>query len=57
MVFAFCKYYLVAPIAKDKKQVTPNSIARIFADGIKTIAAVIGVCMFGYMIRCSQTLA
>ena len=31
-------------IAKDKNQVTPNVIARMFADGIKTIAPAIGVC-------------
>lgn len=37
-------------IAKDKKQVTPNAIARMFADGIKTIAPAIGVCVIGYMI-------
>lgn len=37
-------------IAKDKKQVPPNAIARMFADGIKTIAPAIGVCVFGYMI-------
>ena len=37
-------------ITKDKKQVTPNAIARMFADGIKTIAPAIGVCVFGYMI-------
>ena len=37
-------------IAKDKKQVTPNAIARMFADGIKTIAPAIGVWVFGYMI-------
>lgn len=37
-------------IAKDKKQVTPNAIARMFADGIKTIAPAIGACVIGYMI-------
>ena len=37
-------------ITKDRKQVTPNSIARMFADGIKTIAPAIGVCVIGYMI-------
>lgn len=37
-------------IAKDKKQVMPVAIARMFADGIKTIAPAIGVCVFGYMI-------
>jgi TRAP-type C4-dicarboxylate transport system permease large subunit len=37
-------------IAKDKKQCTPNAIARMFADGIKTIAPAIGVCVIGYMI-------
>ena len=29
---------------------TPNAIARMFADGIKTIAPAIGVWMFGHMI-------
>lgn len=37
-------------IAKDKKQVTPHAVAKMFADGIKTIAPAIGVCVFGYMI-------
>lgn len=37
-------------ITKDKKQVTPGAVARMFADGIKTIAPSIGVCVFGYMI-------
>ena len=37
-------------IAKDKKMVTPNAVARMFADSIKTIAPAIGVCVFGYMI-------
>ena len=37
-------------IAKDKKLTTPNAIARMFADSVKTIAPAIGVCVFGYMI-------
>lgn len=37
-------------ITKDKKQVTPSAIAQMFADGIKSIAPAIGVCVFGYMI-------
>ena len=37
-------------IAKDKKVVTPHNIAKMFADGVKTIAPAIGVCVFGYMI-------
>lgn len=37
-------------ISKDRKQVTPGAIARMFADGIKTIAPAIGVCVIGYMI-------
>lgn len=37
-------------IAENKKQVTPNAIARMFADGVKTIAPAIGVCVIGYMI-------
>jgi len=37
-------------VVKDKKQVTPHNIAKMFADGVKTIAPAIGVCVFGYMI-------
>lgn len=37
-------------ISKDKKVVTPSSIANMFAKGVKTIAPAIGVCLFGYMI-------
>lgn len=37
-------------IVKDKSTVTPAKIARMFADGVKTIAPAIGVCVFGYMI-------
>ena len=37
-------------IAKNKKLCTPNAIAKTFADGIKTIAPAIGVCVIGYMI-------
>lgn len=35
-------------IAKEKS--TPHKIAKWFADGVKTIAPAIGVCVFGYMI-------
>ena len=37
-------------IAKDKKQVTPAAIAKMFANGVKSIAPAIGVCIIGYMI-------
>ena len=37
-------------VTKDKKLVTPHAIATMFADGVKTIAPAIGVCVFGYMI-------
>lgn len=37
-------------IAKDKKVVKINAIAKMFADGVKTIAPSIGVCVFGYMV-------
>ena len=37
-------------IAKDKKVVSFSNIAKMFADGVKTIAPAIGVCVFGYMI-------
>ena len=37
-------------ITKDKKTVTPHRIAKMFADGVKSIAPTIGVCVIGYMI-------
>lgn len=37
-------------ITKDKSTVTPKNIAKMFGDGVKTIAPAIGVCVFGYMI-------
>lgn len=37
-------------IAKDKKLVTPHGIAKMFANGIKSIAPAVGVCIMGYMI-------
>ncbi|MBQ3533510.1 MAG: TRAP transporter large permease subunit [Oscillospiraceae bacterium] len=37
-------------IAKDRSQVKLSSIAKMFGDGVKTIAPAIGVCVFGYMI-------
>ena len=37
-------------VAKDKKQVSIPKMARMFSDGVKTIAPAIGVCVFGYML-------
>jgi TRAP-type C4-dicarboxylate transport system permease large subunit len=37
-------------ITKDKKIVTPHKIAKMFANGVKSIAPAIGVCILGYMI-------
>ena len=37
-------------IAKDKSIVTPHKIALMFANGAKSIAPAVGVCVFGYMI-------
>lgn len=37
-------------IAKDKSVVSPGKIAGMFADGVKTIAPAVGVCVIGYMI-------
>jgi len=37
-------------ITKDKKVVTPHKIAMMFANGVKTIAPAVGVCIIGYMI-------
>ena len=36
--------------AEDKSVVKPQNIAKMFSDGVKTIAPAIGVCVFGYMI-------
>ncbi len=37
-------------ICKDKKTVSINNIAKMFATGVKTISPAIGVCIIGYMI-------
>jgi TRAP-type uncharacterized transport system fused permease subunit len=37
-------------ITKDKSVVKINNIAKMFANGVKTIAPSIGVCVFGYMV-------
>ncbi len=37
-------------IVKDKSIITPNKIAKMFSNGIKSISPAIGVCVFGYMI-------
>ncbi|MBQ2266392.1 MAG: TRAP transporter large permease subunit, partial [Clostridia bacterium] len=34
----------------DKKTVSIKNLAKMFGDGIKTIAPTIGVCVFGYMV-------
>ena len=37
-------------IVKDKSAVTPNRIAKMLANGVKSISPAVGVCVFGYMI-------
>ena len=37
-------------ITKDKKQVTPHNIAKMFAKGVKSISPAVGVCVIGYMV-------
>lgn len=37
-------------ITKDKKTVSIPNLAKMFGNGVKTIAPAIGVCVFGYMI-------
>lgn len=37
-------------IVKDKKLVTPHGIAKMFANGVKSISPAVGVCIIGYMI-------
>jgi TRAP-type uncharacterized transport system fused permease subunit len=42
--------FITCLITKDKKQVTPHSLAKMFAKGTKSIAPAVGVCIIGYMI-------
>lgn len=37
-------------IAKDKNQITPSSLAKLFADSIKQIAPTVFICLIGYAI-------
>jgi len=37
-------------IAKDRKLVTPHSLAKMFGNSVKSISPAIGVCVIGYMI-------
>ncbi len=37
-------------VIKDKKEVTPNKIAKMFGSSIKSISPAIATCIFGYMI-------
>ena len=37
-------------VTKEKKIVTPNQIAKLFGEKIKSISPAIGTCLFGYMI-------
>ncbi len=37
-------------IAKKKSDITPHKMAKMFANGVKSISPAIGVCVFGYMI-------
>lgn len=37
-------------ISKDKSVITPKAIAEAFADGVKSIAPAVGVCVIGYML-------
>ena len=56
--FSSSMLYFIAGIAvfyaiivvKDKRQVTPHSIAKMFANGIKSISPAIAACIFGYMV-------
>ena len=56
--FSKCVLLFVAGIAsiytclivKDKSTITPNKMAKMFANGVKSISPAIAVCVFGYMI-------
>ncbi len=43
-------YAVIVMLFKDKKQVTPNNIAKMLAKSAKGIAGTVGTCLFGYMI-------
>lgn len=48
-VAGIAAFYTVL-VAKDRKAVTPNQIAKLFGEKIKSISPAIGTCLFGYMI-------
>lgn len=43
-------FAIIVMLFKDKKQVTPNNLARMLGKSAKSIAATVGTCLFGYMI-------
>lgn len=48
-VAGIAAFYTVL-VAKNKKDVSPNQIAKLFGEKIKSISPAIGTCLFGYMI-------
>lgn len=48
-VAGIAAFYTVL-VAKNKKDVSPNQIAKLFGNKIKSISPAIGTCLFGYMI-------
>lgn len=43
-------FAVIVMLFKDKKQVTPNNLARMLGKSAKSIAVTVGTCLFGYMI-------
>lgn len=43
-------FAVVVMLFRDKKQVTPNNLARMLSKSAKSIAVTVGTCLFGYMI-------
>ncbi|MBO5236557.1 MAG: TRAP transporter large permease subunit [Spirochaetaceae bacterium] len=48
-VAGIAAFYTVL-VAKNKKDVSPNQIAKLFGEKIKSISPAIGTCLFGYML-------
>lgn len=43
-------FAVIVMLFKDKKQVTPNNLAKMLSKSAKSIVATVGTCLFGYMI-------
>lgn len=42
--------FFAIAVTKDKRQVTPHAMAKLFAEKVKSICPTVGACIFGYMV-------